>query len=67
MKTVKHAQRYHKGHRGHSHSYHRNATDDIDGVSRLLGKKVTTGYVKREIHSNLLFDDLLIDLGRFDL
>lgn len=50
VEAIEHAQYDNHRHRGNSYADHANGTDDIDSMGTLLGKEVSPGYEKREIH-----------------
>ncbi len=62
MEAVEHAECDDEGHRSYGHSHHRDATDDIDGVGRLPGEEVATGYVEGKIHKRVLLFQQFIDM-----
>ena len=55
MESIEHTQHDDQRHRSHSYTNRRDGTDDIDGMSALLGKEISASNEKWKIHLSFTF------------
>ena len=53
VKAIEYRERAHQSQRSQCHPTYGDSRNDVDGVVRLLGEEVATGYVKGTIHDEM--------------